>query len=284
MIRPLPEKSRRDMAHVDGDGCRSIDVPCRSCPSVTRIRLDPDVHAREKAILRAEIARLCGEVDRIAEEFREYKLLADLARTAGAGRFAEIAARIREAGAENLRDREAMADELERIRLRLAAASGNHSTEDAERIAELEARVRELEKKIRYYETPNSRRGMPSLYDKKAKEFDKELAESCGRPLPEAPRGPPMGHAGRSHHKKTERTIRFKPPRACPDCGSRRVAPSKQPESKTFVEMDEKSGRIRVYQLAVGRSWCGVCGGWKRSTEAPDIAGTWFGPVQGSHA
>lgn len=86
------------MAHVDGNRCRWIDVQCACCSQVTRIQLDPDAHAREKAALRAEIARLYAEVD-------------------------------------------AMADELERIKLRLAAASGFRSPEDAERIVELDARV-----------------------------------------------------------------------------------------------------------------------------------------------
>lgn len=61
------------MAHVDGEGCRRIDVACADCRRVTPIRLDPDIHAQEKAALRAEIARLYGELDAAKESFAEYR-------------------------------------------------------------------------------------------------------------------------------------------------------------------------------------------------------------------
>lgn len=56
-----------------------------------------------------------------------------------------------------------------------------------------------------------------------------------------------MGHPGRSRQQKAEGALRFKAPRACPDCGSRRVAPAVQTESKTFIELDVRDGRIHVY-------------------------------------
>ena len=135
--------------------------------------------------------------------------MADEARTADACRFTEIAIAVMEAGAKNLRTLEDMSRELANVKWAIDAMSGQHNPDDLARIAKMEAEVRDLKARIdNYYETPNSRRGMPSLYDAEVKKFDKERAEACGRPMPEARRGPPMGHPGASHHAKPEGTIR----------------------------------------------------------------------------
>lgn len=61
------------------------------------------------------------------------------------------------------------------------------------------------------------------------------------------------------------------------------VPAAAQPDSKTFVEMyeDGEGGgrRMRTHQLVVGKSWCPVCGEWRRPAGTPNIAGTWYGPV-----
>ena len=90
------------MAHTGADGSRTIDVFCTRCSSVVRIRQEPDAHGREKALLRAELARLHGDLDRIGEEFEEFKARLDIARTIDAGRFAEFAAKILEKGIEGM--------------------------------------------------------------------------------------------------------------------------------------------------------------------------------------
>ena len=110
------------MAHTGPDGSRTIDVLCTRCTNVVRIRQEPDAHGREKALLRAELARLHGDLDRIGEEFEEFKVRVDMVRTADAGRFAEFAAQILEKGIEGMSTVEEMLGELGSIRRQAAAA------------------------------------------------------------------------------------------------------------------------------------------------------------------
>ena len=113
---------------------------------------------------------------------------------------------------------------------------------------------------------------MPSLYDREAKKFDQDTAESCGRPMPEARRGPSMGHPGASHSLKPEKTIDCPAPCSCPDCGAD-ISDSYvrvQPESKTFVTLGA-DGVVHTYQLRVGHAWCQGCRRWERSADAPDV-------------
>ena len=69
-----------------------------------------------------------------------------------------------------------------RERGRVCRYGDGDDPEQAALIGEMEARVSRLEKTLRY-DTANSRRGMPSLYDKEVKKFDKDMAELCGRPM-----------------------------------------------------------------------------------------------------
>ena len=283
------------MAHIGPDGSRTIDVLCTRCTNVVRIRQEPDAHGREKALLRAELARLHGDLDRIGEEYEEFKVRVDMARTADAGRFAEFAAQILEKGIEGMSTVKEMLGELGSIRQQAAAAAvpgggcrcccccgggGGGDPEQAALICEMEAGVSKLEKALRYYDTANSRRGMPSLYDKEVKKFDQATAEACGRPVPEARRGPPMGHPGASHSLKPEKTIECPAPCSCPDCGADitdsyvRV----QPESKTFVTLGADD-TVHTYQLRVGYAWCQRCSRWARSADAPDVRGTCYSPA-----
>ena len=218
----------RGMAHTGADGSRTIDVLCTRCSNVVRIRQEPDAHGREKALLRTELARLHGDLDRIGEEFEDFKTRSDLARTVDAGRFAVFAAKILEKGVDSMRTVEEMSEELDEIRRQAAAAVPGAECragdpEQAALIGGMEAKMSKLEAALRYYETPNSRRGMPSLYDKEAKKFDKGMAESCSRPMPEARRGPPMGHLGAPHSLKPEKTI---------DCPAPAAAPTARPPSR----------------------------------------------------
>ncbi len=252
---------------------------CACCPAVTRIRLEPDAHGREKALLRAEIASLIRLVHRLKAEFEDYKVRADIARTEDAGRFMEMAVELAKAGAGHLRTADDMSRDLDAIKWQIDAIKGNHNPKDLAKLAELEALVRKLKKRLEYYETPNSRRGMPSLYNPLAKAFDREQAESCGRPKPDAALGPPMGHPGASHRLKPEKVVRY-PIFECLHCGRATYAhQAKQPESKTFVEIGEDDGRVHVWQLIVCRLWCSKCHEWSRAPDAPDLKGTWFGPV-----
>ena len=273
------------MAHTGADGSRTIDVLCTRCSNVVRIRQEPDAHGREKALLRTELARLHGDLDRIGEEFEDFKTRSDLARTVDAGRFAVFAAKILEKGVDSMRTVEEMSEELDEIRRQAAAAVPGAECragdpEQAALIGGMEAKMSKLEAALRYYETPNSRRGMPSLYDKEAKKFDKGIAESCSRPMPEARRGPPMGHLGAPHSLKPEKTIDCPAPRSCPDCKAPIPADCvrPQPESKTFVTLDA-SGMAHAYQLRVGHAWCYRCQFWARSPDAPDVRGTCYSPA-----
>ena len=265
------------MCHVDKDGGRSIDVACTGCRTVTRIRLEPDAHGREKALLRTEVARLQGRVVSIERDFDDFKIRMDIARTADAGRFMEMVVGLAGVSADSLRTATDLSRELDAIRWKIDALKDGHNPDDLATIAEFEAKVVELQKKVDHYETPNSRRGMPSLYDPRAKAFDKALAESCGRPMPPASLGPPMGHPGASHHLKPEKTVRYSIDH-CLHCENIFVRQAKRPESKIFVEFGE-DGRIHVWQLIVGRAWCSVCHRWSRAPDAPDLRGTCYGPA-----
>lgn len=79
---------------------------------------------RAWAHARAEFARLHGIVDRVTEEQAQYKMQSDMAGTGDAGRFAAIAARILEKGADGLRTLEDVSSKLGAVRLAPKAASG----------------------------------------------------------------------------------------------------------------------------------------------------------------
>ena len=268
------------MPHTDTDGGRTIDVMCAcGCASATRIRLDPDAPGKERAVMRIEIARLHGIIDRITEESAEYRVLMDMARTEDAGRFAAIVARIIEMGAAGLCTVEDVRRELGAARMDLRAASGSHNPEDLRRIGELEAKVRMLEAMIKYYETPNSRRGMPPLSNHVLKKFDEAIVASCGRPMPDAALGPAMGHPGASHDLHPEKTLRYRAARRCPVCLHPRLVRLGKTVSKIFVEWDDADGRPHVYQLRLPIAWCVRCRSEVRPADAPDIKDTCFGPL-----
>ena len=153
VLRVCHEKLTRGMAHTGPGGSRTIDVICARCFHVVRIRQEPDAHGREKALLHGEMARLHGDLDRIGEEFEEFKVRADPARTADAGRFAEFAAQILEKGIEGMSTVEEMLGELGNIRRQAAAAvpgggrcgcGGGGDPEQAALIGEMKARVPKL--------------------------------------------------------------------------------------------------------------------------------------------
>ena len=89
---------------------------------------------RAWAHARAEFARLHGIVDRVTEEQAQYKMQSDMAGTGDAGRFAAIAARILEKGADGLRTLEDVSSKLGAVRLAPKAASGARNPEDIGRI------------------------------------------------------------------------------------------------------------------------------------------------------
>ena len=264
--------------HLDKDGGRSIDVLCTACRKVTRIRPGPDAYGREMALLRAELLKSNGVVKSVEEAFDDYKNRAEIGRTRDSYRFTDIIIAYSKTCAAIQRRADALARELEAAQWKIECAKGGHDPDKLAKIAELEAMLREANKKIDYYESPNSRRGMPSLYEPEAKQFDKELAESCGRPLPDASLGPPMGHLGVSHGIKPEKTVRY-PITDCLHCDSAAHAwPAGRPESKLFVEIGE-DGKFHAQQIVVHSVWCFRCNKKSRAPEAPDIPGTWFGPV-----
>ncbi len=268
------------MPHTDADGGRTIDVVCAcGCASVTRIRLDPDAPGRERAVMRADRIRLYDIIDRITEESDEYRKLMDMARTEDASRFAAIVARIIEMGAAGLCTVEDVRRELGAARMALRAASGSHNPEDLRRIGELEAEVRRLKSMLKYYETPNSRRGMPPLSNHVLKKFDEEIIASCCSPKPPASRGPAMDHPGASHDLHPEKTLRYRAARRCPVCLHPRLVRLGKTVSKIFVEWDDADGRPHVYQLRLPIAWCVRCRSEVRPANAPDIEGTCFGPA-----
>ncbi len=268
------------MPHTDADGGRTIDVVCAcGCASVTRIRLDPDAPGRERAVMRADRIRLYDIIDRITEESDEYRKLMDMARTEDASRFAAIVARIIEMGAAGLCTAEDVRRELGAARMALRAASGSHNPEDLRRIGELEAEVRRLKSMLKYYETPNSRRGMPPLSNHVLKKFDEEIIASCCSPKPPASRGPAMDHPGVSHDLHPEKTLRYRAARRCPVCLHPRLVRLGKTVSKIFVEWDDADGRTHVYQLRLPLAWCVRCRSEVRPANAPDIEGTCFGPA-----
>ncbi len=269
-------------------GCASVtrirldpDAPGRerAVMRADRIRLDPDAPGRERAVMRADRIRLHGSIDRITEESDEYRKLMDMARTEDAGRFAAIVARIIEMGAAGLCTAEDVRRELGAARMALRAASGSHNPEDLRRIGELEAEVRRLKSMLKYYETPNSRRGMPPLSNHVLKKFDEEIIASCCSPKPPASRGPAMDHPGASHDLHPEKTLRYRAARRCPVCLHPRLVRLGKTVSKIFVEWDDADGRTHVYQLRLPLAWCVRCRSEVRPANAPDIEGTCFGPA-----
>ena len=161
---------------------------------------------KEGKALRAELARLVKEVVEVESATdeaamraaqREANVRSDSAVMIAAvqGEYAHCRDPLEEARAKIL--------DLKR---RIAEYRGGHNPVDTAIIAALKAKADAADKRIAYYENPNSRQGMPSLRKGQAKKLDKEIEESCRRNGGTgAPIGPPMGHKGCSHHVKADR-------------------------------------------------------------------------------
>ena len=119
------------MCHVDKDGGRSIDVACTGCRTVTRIRLEPDAHGREKALLRTEVAKLQAWADSIARAYEDFKIRMNIARTGDAERFAGMFFGLMDASAESLRTAADMSRELGAIRWQIDALKDVSCTESS---------------------------------------------------------------------------------------------------------------------------------------------------------
>ena len=176
---------------------------------------------KEGRALRAELGRLVHEV-RDARGTASDALGRCAAIKAGlrSGHATEIAAM--QAGIARCRDRLGAAlARISELGRRPAEHEGGHNPDDTVLIAALGAEAAELRRRIRYYESPSSRRGMPSLLGGREKRFSEAIARSCRRNGGTgAPIGPPMGHRGRSHRAKAEWTEEYGPAGRCGRRGS----------------------------------------------------------------
>ena len=177
---------------------------------------------KEGRALRAELGRLVHEV-RDARGTASDALGRCAAIEAGlrSGHATEIAAM--QAETARCRDRpEAAPAWISELGRRPAEHEGGHNPDDTVLIAALGAEAADLRRRIRCYEDPSSRRrGMPSLLGGREKRFSEAIARSCRRNGGTgAPIGPPMGHRGRSHRAKAERTEEYGPAGSCGRRGS----------------------------------------------------------------
>ena len=246
------------MRHLPG-GRTQVDVICPCCSHCFPVEFS-EALGKEGRALRGEIARLSRAMAGVEDDLERAIALAAQREAAARSESAAAVASSR-ADMSRFRDRaerhEAALADAER---RLAELSDWHNPADAAMIASLRARVRELEGRMSYYENPNSRGGMPSLRKGQAKRMEAERAESCRRNggTPE-PIGPPMGHAGASHHAKPEGTDFYAAPGCCGSCDSAAVE-ALRPLNKLCREFtDPGTNVLHTRMLSIGRVWCPLC-------------------------
>ena len=137
---------------------------------------------------------------------------------------------------------------------------------------ELAAKLKKAEKRINScdsYNKPDAER-----YNADRAKFRREHGTYDSDRKPRKKMGPPVGHKGVSHSRKSEET-RYYPLSACEYCGLDEHLHAERPRNKLYVELGA-DGKIRVSCISAGRAWCARC--WKISTaKSESIPGTHMG-------
>ena len=265
------------MKHLPG-GRTSAVMICPSCShSFEAVFCEP--LGREGRALRGEVARLVEEVRSIGAAALDAARLCALNEACMQGdheaAVADLEARLAHCEARLQEEYDRIMD-LER---RLAEYGEGHNPDDMVLIAALGAEAAALRKKIMYYENLNSRQGMPSQLKGAAKKFDEEIARSCRRNgWTDAPIGPPIGRRGRSHHAKADAVVECGPAGSCRRCSPVAVFPIGV-VSKLYREFEDGANVLRTMMLRKHYVECHCCWEVTGPPGAPDIEGTWFGPL-----
>ncbi len=119
---------------------------------------------------------------------------------------------------------------------------------------ELAAKLKKAEKRINSrdgYNKPDAER-----HSADRAEFRREHGAHDGDRKPRKKMGPPVGHKGVSHSRKSEET-RYARLSACEYCGLAEHL-SERPRNKMRVKLDG-AGKIRASRISAGRAWCARC-------------------------
>ena len=137
---------------------------------------------------------------------------------------------------------------------------------------ELSAKLKKAEKRINScdgYNKPDAER-----YNADRAKFRREHGTYDSDRKPRKKMGPPVGHKGVSHSRKSEET-RYYPLSACEFCGLAEHLHAERPCNKLYVELDG-AGKIRASCISAERAWCARC--CRISTaESESIPGTHMG-------
>lgn len=268
-------------------GGRTIaGVICPCCSHCFEIEFNAAL-GREGSLLREELRKRCqaedgllAKIAAIQESARreEARLRSDAAMTASALQF-------RVAGLED--ERGVLLARIEDVSWRLAEASGGHDPADTAKIAKLEADLRECQRLLAYYETPNARRGMRPLTMSARKKFDAEQEAACSRvagggggggggyPLI----GAAMGHTGFSYRLQLDGAEKYRATE-CGTCGSVSVEHLRYvPRLYREFDDDKAPSVLRDRLLLIEHVICLGCGAETAAPGSPAIEGTCFGPV-----
>ena len=154
---------------------------------------------------------------------------------------------------------------------RLEAASAKREEMLEAEIDRLRLEIAGRDRRLARYENPNAPSSTDSLYNEERAAFRKRM-EKEGEPGPEGEpepedgdsggtsrRGPPKGHAGKSHGNRAERTVTLLVSR-CGKCGRGHL---KQLPSVTRLVCDfpdDRVMRIECVAYVIGRAFCKRCG------------------------
>ena len=120
---------------------------------------------------------------------------------------------------------------------------------------ELAAKLKKAEKRINScdsYNKPDAER-----HNADRAKFRREHGAHDGDRKPRKKMGPPVGHKGVSHSRKSEEA-RYCPLLACGYCGLAEHLHAERPRNKQYVELDG-AGKIGVSRISAGRAWCARC-------------------------
>ena len=120
---------------------------------------------------------------------------------------------------------------------------------------ELAAKLKKAEKRINScdsYNKPDAER-----YNADRAKFRREHGAHDSDRKPRKKMGPPVGHKGVSHSRKSEET-RYARLSACECCGLAEHLHAERPRNKLYVELGA-DGKIRVSCISAGRAWCARC-------------------------
>lgn len=241
----------------------------------------------ETTLVRRELVAVVREKDQMRTEFDGYKKRAEARFAADAGTISELrlenasqAARLKaraaaqsagsacpDCGGTRAGEPSAVQSRMEELQRQLDEANKLAMRDPSDREKELEKQIAEANKKLALYDNHNNPGA--KAYNKKRDEFRKKHG-TYDKDAGTRKIGPPVGHEGKSHNRKSSETLWFRL-EACPLCGASGTLSIDRPSVKQLVEKE------KTVTIAAERAWCSRCRKMVVA-DSPSIKGTHMGP------